>query len=158
MFGTVCQHEACGEQDLSAVWSSPLAGVWVFGTGCQHEACGEQDLSAVWSSPLVGVWVFGAGANMNHVENKTCLLSGRLLWLESGCLVLGANMKHVENETCLLSGRLLWLESGCLALGPTFFFFFNFFIYPGSYNSTAGRFSLYTSKQLFRPAIYQHQC
>ena len=39
-----------------------------------------------------------------------------------------------------------------------FFFFFNFFIYPGSYNSTAGRFSLYTSKQLFLPAIYQHQC
>ena len=39
-----------------------------------------------------------------------------------------------------------------------FFFFFNFFIYPGSYNLTAGRFSLYTSKQLFLPAIYQHQC
>ena len=61
--------------------------------------------------------MFGAGANMKHVENKTCLLSGRLLWLESGCLVLGANMKHVENKTCLLSGRLLWLESGCLVLG-----------------------------------------
>ena len=61
MFGPGCQHEACGEQDLSAVWSSPLVGVWVFGGGCQHEAFGEQDLSAVWSSPLVGVWVFGAG-------------------------------------------------------------------------------------------------
>ena len=58
----VCQHEACGEQDLAAVWTSPLVGVWVFGAGCQHEACGEQDLSAVWSSPpLVVVWVFGAG-------------------------------------------------------------------------------------------------
>ena len=33
------QHEACGEQDLSAVWSSPLVVVWVFGAGCQHEAC-----------------------------------------------------------------------------------------------------------------------
>ena len=43
---------------------------------------------------------------MTHVENKTCLLSGHLLWLESGCLVLGANMKHVENKTCLLSGHL----------------------------------------------------
>ena len=38
MFGAGCQHEACGEQGLSAVWSSPLAGVWVFGAGCQHEA------------------------------------------------------------------------------------------------------------------------
>ena len=82
---------------------------------CQHEACGEQDLSAVWSSsPLVVVCVF---ANIKHVENKTCLLSGHLLWLESGCLVLGANMKHVENKTCLLSGHLLWLASGCLVLG-----------------------------------------
>ena len=27
------------------------------------------------------------------------LLSGHLLWLESGWLVLGANMKHVENKT-----------------------------------------------------------
>ena len=62
VFGAGCQHEACGDQDLSAVWSSPTLVVdWVFSAGCQHEACGEQDLSAVWSSPLVGVWVFGAG-------------------------------------------------------------------------------------------------
>ena len=48
------------------------------------------------------------------------LLSGHLLWLESGCLVLGANMKHVENKTwstVWTSGHLLWLESGCLVLG-----------------------------------------
>ena len=61
MFGAGCQQEACGEQDLSAVWTSPLVGVWVFGAGCQHDACREQDLSAVWSSPLAGVWVFGPG-------------------------------------------------------------------------------------------------
>ena len=102
--------------DLSAVWTSPLAGVWVFGAGYQHEACGEQDLSALWTS-------------------------GHFLWLESGCLVLGANMKHVENKTyllfehlaagciqwpthhatsaviSLLSGYLFWLESGSLVLG-----------------------------------------
>ena len=67
--------------DLSAVWTSPLAGVWVFGAGYQHEACGEQDLSVVWTS-------------------------GQLLWLEYGCLVLDTNMKHVENKTCLWSGHL----------------------------------------------------
>ena len=49
----------------------PLVVVCVFGAGCQHEACGEQDFAAVWSSPpLVVVWVF---ANMKHVENKTLL-------------------------------------------------------------------------------------
>ena len=63
------------------IWTSPLAGVWVFGAACQHEACGEQDLSAAWTS-------------------------GHYLWLESGRLVLRANMKHVENKTCLLSGHL----------------------------------------------------
>ena len=47
------------------------------------------------------------------------LLSGHLLWLESGCLLLGANMKHVENKTwstVWTSGHLLWLEAGCLVL------------------------------------------
>ena len=53
-----------------------------------------------------------------------------------------------------INSRLL--KDGFMALID--FFFFNFFIYPGSYNSTAGRFSLYTSKQLFLPTIYQHQC
>ena len=69
VFGAGCQPEACGEQDLSAVWSSPLVVVWVFGAGCQHEACGEQDLSAVWTSTLAGVWVFGAGC-----QHEACLL------------------------------------------------------------------------------------
>ena len=90
--------------------------VWYF---LQHEACGEQDLSAVWISGHL-LWLESGclvlRANMKHVENKTCLLSGHFLWLESGCLVLGANMKHVENKTCLLSGHFLWLESGCLVL------------------------------------------
>ena len=67
--------------DLSAVWTAPLAGVWVFGAGYQHEACGEQDWSVVWTS-------------------------GHFLWLESGCLVLDTNMKHAENKTCLWSGHL----------------------------------------------------
>ena len=93
-------------------------------------------LFVVWTFPLAGVciqwpatcllsghllWLESGclvlGANMKHVENKTCLWSGHLLWLESGCLVLDTNMKHVENKTCLLSGHLLWLESGCLVLG-----------------------------------------
>ena len=65
------------------------------------------------TSRLSGSGCLVLGANMKHVENKTCLLSGRLLlWLKSGCLLPGANMKHVENKTCLLSGRLLlWLYS-----------------------------------------------
>ena len=88
MFGAGYQHEACGEQDLSVVWTPPLAGVWVFGAGYQHEACGEQDLSVVWTS-------------------------GHLLWLESGCLVLGANMKHVENKTSAVEICCLdvWLQA-----------------------------------------------
>ena len=95
--------------DLSAVWTSPLAGIWVFGAGYQHEAYGEQNLSVVWTSGHL-LWLeYGClvlDTNMKHVENKTCLLSGHLLWLEYGCLVLDTNMKHVENKTCLWSGHL----------------------------------------------------
>ena len=84
--------------DLSAVWTAPLAGVWVFGAGYQHEACGEQDLSVVWTS-------------------------GHFLWLESGCLVLGANMKHVENKTsaveiCCLDIRLQAVFNGQHTMQP----------------------------------------